>query len=345
MRLKNILFFTFALGAFIIGMNLSDTYAATGAGASTVFSDCLSKSEGLVVSQKNSIKKRASIDDDSYKICGYTNLGIANVDNYLNIRKSASESGEIVGKMPAHAGCEILGEKDGWCYVISGKVEGYVNKDYLFTGDSAKEAAKEYVKTIATVTTDVLYVREEPNTDCKIYTYVPMNEELEVLEELDNGWIKIEMDDEEAYVSGEFVRISDSLPKAATIKELRYGEGYTDTRVNLVQYALQFVGNRYVWGGTSLTSGVDCSGFTMQVYKKFGVSLPHYSGSQPSYGKKISASQAQPGDLFFYGKNGRINHVAIYIGGGQVVHASNARTGIKISNAYYRTPICVVSYL
>ncbi len=345
MRIKNILIFSFALGAFLFGINTTDTYAATGAGASAVFSDCLSKSEGLVVSQKNNIKKRASIDDDSYKICGYTNLGIANVDNYLNIRKSASESGEIVGKMPAHAGCEILGEKDGWYYVISGKVEGYVNKDYLFTGDTAKEAAKEYVKTIATVTTDVLYVREEPNTDCKIYTYVPMNEELEVLEELDNGWIKIEMDDEEAYVSGEFVRISDSLPKAATIKELRYGEGYTDTRVSLVQYALQFVGNRYVWGGTSLTSGVDCSGFTMQVYKKFGVSLPHYSGSQPSFVRKISASQAQPGDLFFYGKNGRINHVAIYIGGGQVVHASNARTGIKISNAYYRTPICVVSYL
>ena len=83
----------------------------------------------------------------------------------------------------------------------------------------------------------------------------------------------------------------------------------------------------------------------MQVYAKYGVYLPHSSRAQPNYGRRISASEAQPGDLFFYGSGGSINHVAIYIGGGQVVHASNHRDGIKISNAYYRTPICVVSYL
>jgi cell wall-associated NlpC family hydrolase len=120
--------------------------------------------------------------------------------------------------------------------------------------------------------------------------------------------------------------------------------GISDTRTSLVEYALQFVGNPYVWGGTSLTRGVDCSGFTMQVYAHYGISLPHHSASQPSYGKRISASQAQPGDLFFYG-SGSINHVGIYIGNGKIVHASNARTGITISSAYYRTPVCVVSYL
>ena len=126
---------------------------------------------------------------------------------------------------------------------------------------------------------------------------------------------------------------------------MKYGQGVSNVRVDLVQYALQFVGNRYVWGGTSLTNGVDCSGFTMQVYRKYGISLPHSSRAQPGYGRKISASEAQPGDLFFYGSGSSIGHVAIYIGGGRVVHASNARDGIKISNAYYRSPICVVSYL
>ena len=114
---------------------------------------------------------------------------------------------------------------------------------------------------------------------------------------------------------------------------------------SVVSYAMQFVGNPYVWGGTSLTNGIDCSGFTMQVYARYGVGLPHHAASQSAYGKRISASEAKPGDLFFYGSGSSISHVGIYIGNGQIVHASNARTGIKISNAYYRTPICVISYL
>jgi cell wall-associated NlpC family hydrolase len=141
------------------------------------------------------------------------------------------------------------------------------------------------------------------------------------------------------------VTIAQKLPTAKTVTELKYGEGVSDERVELVQYALQFVGNRYVWGGESLTKGVDCSGFTMKIYEKFGIYLPHSSRAQPSYGTKIKASEAKPGDLFFYGSGKSISHVGIYIGDGQIVHASNKRDGIKISNCYYRTPICVVSYL
>jgi cell wall-associated NlpC family hydrolase len=106
------------------------------------------------------------------------------------------------------------------------------------------------------------------------------------------------------------------------------------------------VGNRYVYGGTSLTNGADCSGFVMSVFKKFGVSLPHHSGSQAGYGTKISAGDLQPGDLIFYGNSrGTINHVAIYIGNGQVVHASNKKTGIKISKYNYRSPVKYVRIL
>lgn len=105
-------------------------------------------------------------------------------------------------------------------------------------------------------------------------------------------------------------------------------------------YALNFVGNPYVYGGTSLTNGTDCSGFALSVFKKFGVSLPRTSSSQSHVGKKISVSSARAGDLIFYASGGRVNHVAICIGGGRVVHASNPRVGITTSNMYYRKPYC-----
>lgn len=108
----------------------------------------------------------------------------------------------------------------------------------------------------------------------------------------------------------------------------------------IASYALKFVGNPYVYGGTSLTGGTDCSGFTMSIFKKFGISLPRTSREQSRVGKKISPSEAEAGDLIFYSSGGRVNHVALCIGGGRVVHASNPRTGITTSNMYYRTPYC-----
>ncbi len=114
----------------------------------------------------------------------------------------------------------------------------------------------------------------------------------------------------------------------------------SDTKYSLVQKALSYVGGRYVWGGTSLTNGVDCSGFTMQIMAQYGVHLPHSSRGQAGYGRSVSTSELQPGDLIFYGSGSSISHVAIYIGNGQIVHASNSRDGIKVSNAFYRTPIC-----
>lgn len=150
------------------------------------------------------------------------------------------------------------------------------------------------------------------------------------------------MDGEEGYVFAKYVDIDLSLNTAMTLSEARYGAGVSDVRITVCDYALQFVGNPYVWGGISLTKGADCSGFVMQIYAKYGVSLPHSSRAQANCGRKVSYSELQPGDLIFYGKGSSINHVAIYIGGGQIVHASNKRTGIKVSGASYRSPIkCV----
>jgi cell wall-associated NlpC family hydrolase len=116
-------------------------------------------------------------------------------------------------------------------------------------------------------------------------------------------------------------------------------------RSKIVSYALKFEGNPYVWGGTSLTYGTDCSGFTQSVYRQFGIRIPRNSRSQASSGSRVSLSNIKSGDLIFYSKNGRINHVALYIGNGKVIGASSRREGITIKNYNYRTPVKVVSYL
>ena len=272
---------------------------------------------------------------------GYTNLGIAQADGNINVRETPGTEAEIVGKLPNNAGCEIIGTDGEWTQIESGKVKGYVKSEYLLTGEAAVAKAQEVKQTVAIVTTTTLYVRDEANTDSHVITMMPEGEELEVLEVLD-GWVKINVDSDEGYVSSDYVSIATELPKAQTMMEVRYGQGVSDVRVSLVSYATQFVGNPYVWGGTSLTRGADCSGFVMSVFANYGISLPHSSRAQANCGTKISASDAQPGDLFFYGNGSSINHVAIYIGGGSVVHASSPKSGIKISGAYYRTPVKVV---
>lgn len=110
---------------------------------------------------------------------------------------------------------------------------------------------------------------------------------------------------------------------------------------NIANFALNFVGNPYVWGGTSLTRGADCSGFVMSVYANFGIGLNRTSRAQASNGYAVGMNELQPGDLVFYAANGRrISHVALYIGGGKVVHASTPRTGIIVSSVYHQSPYC-----
>lgn len=273
---------------------------------------------------------------------GYTILGIANVsENNLNIRKEPSTDGKLVGKLPKFAACEVIKIEDGWAHITSGKVEGYVSMEYLATGIEAKHIAEKVLTLTATVMCDALRVREQPSTEAPVITQIPNGEQLEVAS-VDGEWVCVNLDDEQVFVSAEYVKIEEKLAEAVSMTELLYGEGVSDMRVDLVQYAKQFLGNPYVWGGTSLTKGADCSGFVMSVFKKYGYNLPHSSAAQGNSGKKISMAEAKPGDLIFYGKNGSINHVAIYIGNGQVIHASSPKTGIKISSYNYRSPMKVV---
>lgn len=298
-----------------------------------------------VVEARKTIEEYAQAYEDAKNAnWGYTNLGIANVENNLNIRAIPSEDGKLVGKLPKNAACEVLDSDGAWAHIQSGKVEGYVSCDYLLTGLQAKWRAEELVSAIATVTTDALKVRAEANTDSEVITLVPNGEKLEVAA-AEGDWIRVYLDDEEVFVSAQYVRVDAQLETAITMTELLYGQGVSDVRVDLCQYAKEFLGNPYVWGGTSLTNGADCSGYVLSIFKKYGVSLPHSSRAQANCGATISLSEAKPGDLVFYGNGQSINHVAIYIGGGQVIHASNPRTGIRISNAAYRTPVKVVRIL
>ena len=317
------------------------------AGANAAFGDAnktVAGASGAIDASVDVVSVDNYVVGQSAAVYGYTNLGIAIVDGNLNIRDAANTSGSIVGKMTNYAACEILGEENGFYQIKSGNAEGYVSADYIVTGEEAVAIANQEVRNMATVTTDILRVREHATTESTVLSTVNKDEELVVIEVLD-GWLKVEVDNSEGYVSADYVTTELKLKTGNTMKELTFGSGVSQTRVDLVNYALQFVGNRYVWGGESLTKGVDCSGFTMKIYQKYGIYLPHSSRAQPNHGTKISRSEIRPGDLIFYGNGKSINHVAIYMGNGQVVHASNARDGIKISNAFYRTPICIVSYL
>ena len=308
--------------------------------------DVLGSTESATTSIASTQQVAAGLQENKAEsvVAGYTNLGVAHVDNNLNIRKEPSEDAELAGKLPKNAGCEILETEDGWAKIKSGKVEGYVKAEFLYTGEEAEAVAKEVMETFAVVNTQTLNVRLEASTEAGILCQVPQEEKLSVLE--DNGeWLKVAVDSDEGYVAKEFVDITTELDTAVTITELKYGSGVSDIRVSIVQFAKQFLGNPYVWGGTSLTNGTDCSGFTMGIYRNYGIYLPHSSRAQANCGRRISTSELKPGDLIFYGSGSSINHVAMYIGGGQVIHASSKKTGIKISNAFYRNPICATRLL
>lgn len=286
--------------------------------------------------------------DDYIDYSEFKNLGIANVKSYLNVRQKADIKSKAIGKMPPKAGCTILSIEDGWAKIKSGDVTGYVSTDFLLTGEDAISKVKEYGRVVIVVDCDALRVREEESTQSRILATIAHNEKLEVLSST-KDWVNVEINNYKGYVAREYVSFSYALDEAQAVEvddektnDKSSDNSNSSVRASLIAKAQQYLGNPYVYGGNSLTHGIDCSGFTKQIFAMYGYSLPRTAATQANCGKAISASEVKQGDLVFYGSSGRIGHVAIYIGNGKIIHASNHRDGIKISNMYYTTPAKVV---
>ena len=362
---------TVGAGSTAGSMEVMSASSSTDAMVKTVNTESADDGEVSVLNLVDAVSSRNIPEEENF-----TNLVIAQVTDYVNVRDIPSEEGEVVGKLYNHSAGDLLETEGDWYKIKSGNVTGYVKSEYVETGEEAEHLAKLVGMRMAVVTTTTLYVRSEPSKEAEVIGMVPMEDELQVLDELD-GWVKVSVEEGDGFVSSEFVKVytdfvraeskaeeearlakeeaeREAARKAAEAAQRKnakkkgsgkgssgggasYSAPGSSTGSAVANYALQFVGNPYVYGGSSLTNGTDCSGFVMSVYRNFGVSLPHSSGADRSVGYGVGGVEnAQPGDIICYS-----GHVGIYIGNGQIVHASTARTGIKVSNVSYRSVLAV----
>lgn len=314
------------------------------------------------------IEEKELSEEDTFR-----NLVIAQVNDYVNVRNLPGEEGEIIGKLYDDSVGTLISEENGWYQIQSGSVTGYVKGEFCVTGEDAVTLAREVGTRIATVTTTTLKVRTEPSLEASVLGLVPLEDQLVVSEEIE-GWAKVDIEEGIGWVSTDYVELHTEFVQAESKEEeerrlakeaaqrqkareaaaakaaqSKPASAATAIAVPVVsaessemgaavaEYALQFVGNPYVYGGTSLTNGADCSGFVMSVYANFGVNLPHSSAADRSQGYAVdSLANAQPGDLICYS-----GHVALYIGDNQIVHASTSKTGIIVSRADYKKVLAV----
>ena len=254
----------------------------------------------------------------------YLDMAFADVETFLYIRSEPTTESEWVGKLYPDDAAKIMGPVDEWTKVQSGSVTGYVYSKYITVGKKAEEKAQKIVKKkqekrlkkkkIEKENPEKEEVLEKPE---QIFEYAESKEEEEA---------RLEKEAEEARRREEEAR-----KKAEEEAKEKAGSGQA-----IVDYACQFIGNPYVWGGTSLTNGADCSGFVQSVYKHFGVSLPRTSGQMRGAGTGVSYSEAIPGDVICYD-----GHVGIYMGDGQIVNAINRSKGIGVLSATYANIITV----
>ena len=290
------------------------------------------------------------------------------VGDYIHLRKEASEISETTGVFYHNAVAEIIGEENEWYQIKSGNVTGYVRKSMVAIGEEAQEKIEESKVTTATVEKENLIVRMAPNKNATGIEIVPENEELQVVGMMDD-WIAIATEDGTGYIYKPYTKVQTQYITALTADEITaqdkealrnameeraqqciaYNasngqpssfttrEESNEKGQEVAEFALQFVGNPYVWGGVSLTDGCDCSGFVMSIYKEFGFELTHSTEIDQTEGEAVETIEgAEAGDIICYQ-----GHVAIYIGDGMIVHAAGEAKGIIISPACYDNIITV----
>ena len=382
-------------GALSIGSFGLNTYAAPVAGVSSVtaveiaegqtpaagvsqaLAQCLADSNDAAAQKAAEQAEQVSENDTPVVASEYTDIAIAQVDNYVNVRSEPNTDSEVLGKLYNNSAGTILETTDnGWYRIKSGNVDGYVKCEYVVPND--EELAKKVSTKYAKVNTTTLHVRTEPSTDASILTQVPVGDDLVVIDdESVEDWAKVTTEEGDGWVHKDYVdfniefvqaeskeeekarlakeeaerKAAEEAAKKAAEKSSKSSSSSSSTSggtstynapsgsdgAAVANFASQFIGNPYVAGGTSLTNGADCSGFVMSVYAQFGVSLPHSSGAMRSCGYEVGTDQMQPGDIVCYS-----GHVAIYVGNNTIVHASTPSSGIKFTSPIDYKPVLSV---
>lgn len=296
-------------------------------------------------------------------VMDFTGKAIVTASGSVNIRQSGDVNAAKVGTIDAGGLVNIVEKGDTWSHITSGNVDGYIRNDLLAFGSDAANYASANLSKVAVVNTAALKLRKEASTGSEEITLLAQGESYPIVETGD-AWTKIQLDTVTGYVKNEYITISYNMPTAKAVSapaqdttdtttteaptteaptteapttEAPVTEAPTsDLGQQIANFACQFVGNPYVWGGTSLTNGADCSGFVQSVFAHFGIALPRTTWDMENAGTAVSYDQAVAGDIILY--NG---HVGIYMGNGQIVNAINSAKGIGILPATYTNIVTV----